>query len=178
MLAAHFRTMAAYNRWANRRLYDAASRLSDEDYRADRGAFFRSVHGTLNHILVADRIWLSRITGRGEVPEALDTILYDRLADLTVAREAEDERITTLVGRLDTAALAQPLAYRTLKGVEFTNPVGALLAHLFNHQTHHRGQVTTLLKQAGIDPGVTDIAWAPFARDDAGRVILSDEYEL
>jgi uncharacterized damage-inducible protein DinB len=157
MLAAHFRSMAAYNGWANRRLYDAASRLSDAAYRSDRGAFFGSLHGTLNHILVADRIWLSRITGRGEAPTALDAILYDRLADLTVAREEEDERLATLVTRLDAAALSQPVTYRTMKGVEFTNPLAALLAHLFNHQTHHRGQAHGLLTQLGQDAPSLDM---------------------
>jgi uncharacterized damage-inducible protein DinB len=149
--------MAAYNRWANRRLYDAAARLSDADYRADRGAFFRSLHGTLNHILVADRIWMKRLTGRGEAPDALDTILYERLADLTVAREEEDERITAHVARLDNAALVQTLTYRTMKGAEFSNTLSELLAHLFNHQTHHRGQAHAVLTNLGQDAPSFDL---------------------
>lgn len=157
MLAAHFRTMAAYNRWANRRLYDAAARLSDAEYRADRGAFFRSLHGTLNHILVTDRIWMKRITGRGEAPDALDTILYERLADLTIAREEEDERIATYIARLDNAALAQPLTYRNTKGTEFTNTLDQLLAHLFNHETHHRGQAHAILTSLGQDAPPLDL---------------------
>jgi uncharacterized damage-inducible protein DinB len=157
MLAAHFRSMAAYNRWANRRLYDAASRVSDEAYRSDRGAFFRSLHGTLNHILVGDRIWLSRITGRGEAPAVPEFILYERLADLTVAREEEDERLAMLIARLDAAALSRPVTYRNLKGVEFTNPLAALLAHLFNHQTHHRGQAHGILTQLGQDAPSLDM---------------------
>ena len=157
MLAAHFRTMAAYNRWANRRLYDAAARLGDADYRADRGAFFRSLHGTLNHILVTDRVWMQRLTGRGEAPAALDAILYERLADLTVAREEEDERIASFVARLDNAALAQPVAYRSLKGAEFSNPLGALLANLFNHETHHRGQAHAILTSLEQDAPSLDL---------------------
>jgi uncharacterized damage-inducible protein DinB len=157
MLAAHFRTLAAYNRWANRRLYDAAARLSDADYRADRGAFFGSLHGTLNHILVTDRIWLQRLTGRGEAPHQLDAILFERLADLTVAREDEDERIGAFVGRLDNAALAAPISYRNMKGLAFTNPLGALIAHLFNHETHHRGQAHAILTGLGQDAPSLDL---------------------
>ena len=158
MLAAHFRTLAAYNRWANRRLYDAASKLGEDKYRADRGAFFRSLHGTLNHILVADRIWLARLTGHSEdAPDALDAILYDRLADLTVAREEEDERISSFVARLDNAALAQPISYRNTKGLPFSNPLGALLGHLFNHQTHHRGQAHAILTGLGHEAPSLDL---------------------
>ena len=84
-----FPMMAAYNAWANRRLYDAAAALPDADYRADRGAFFKSVHGTLNHLLVADRIWMRRFTGEGEHPNRLDAILFEDFAELRRAREAD-----------------------------------------------------------------------------------------
>jgi uncharacterized damage-inducible protein DinB len=157
MLAAHFRTMAGYNRWANRRLYDATARLPDTDYRADRKAFFGSLHGTLNHILVADRIWMARILGRTEAPETLDAILYERLADLTVARETEDERIDSFVAGLDGPALARTITYRNTKGVEFTNPLGALLGHIFNHQTHHRGQAHAIFTGLGREAPVLDL---------------------
>ena len=79
-MTARYVMFAAYNRWANRRLYDAAAELSDTDYRADRGAFFKSVHGTLNNLLVADRIWMHRLTGEGEAPDRLDAVLHDDLA--------------------------------------------------------------------------------------------------
>ena len=78
----HYTTFAGYNAWANRRLYDAAAALSDAEYRADQGAFFKSMHGTLNHLLATDRIWMKRFTGEGEAPDRLDAILHDRLADL------------------------------------------------------------------------------------------------
>ena len=68
---------AGYNVWANERLYNAAEKLSDQEYRADRGVFFKSIHGTLNHLLVADRIWMKRFTGQGEAPNKLDVILFD-----------------------------------------------------------------------------------------------------
>lgn len=156
-MTAHFRTMAAYNRWANRRLFDAAAQLSDADYRADRGVFFRSLHGTLNHILVTDKIWMRRLTGRGEAPESLDAILFERLADLTVAREEEDERISSFTGRLDNAALSQKVTYRNTKGMEFSNLLSELLAHLFNHQTHHRGQAHAVLTGLGQEAPPLDL---------------------
>src|SRR5579872_5224778 len=105
MMKAHFASFARYNEWANRRLYDAAAALPDADYRADRGAFFKSLHGTLNHMLVADRIWMKRFTGEGEAPDKLNAILHEELADLRTAREAEDRRIVAYVDRLDDERL-------------------------------------------------------------------------
>ena len=98
-LNSPFPMLAAYNAWANRRLYDAAAALPDADYRADRGAFFKSVHGTLNHLLVADRIWMRRFTGAGEHPNRLDAILFEDLSELRAAREAEDGRIAAYIER-------------------------------------------------------------------------------
>jgi uncharacterized damage-inducible protein DinB len=88
-----FAMLAGYNAWANRRLYGAVAQLTDEQYRADRGAFFKSLHGTLSHLLVADRIWLKRLTGDGDAPKRLDAILFEDLPALRAAREAEDARI-------------------------------------------------------------------------------------
>jgi uncharacterized damage-inducible protein DinB len=105
---------AAYNRWANERLHDAAARLSDGDYRADRGAFFKSVHGTLNHLLVGDRIWMQRFTGIGTAPDRLDAILYDDFSALRAARSDEDGRIVRYVEGLSTADLAGRIRYRTI----------------------------------------------------------------
>src|SRR5213083_2256125 len=96
-MKAHFVEFAHYNQWSNRRLYEAAASLADVDYRADRGAFFRSVHGTLNHLLVTDRIWMRRFTGEGDAPDRLDAILFDDLINLRQARVAEDRRIIAYV---------------------------------------------------------------------------------
>ncbi|MHB2166181.1 DinB family protein [Alsobacter sp. R-9] len=146
MVNDRYRTFARYNQWANARLYAAAARLSDADYRADRGAFFRSVHGTLNHILVADRIWMLRFTGEGTPPGPLDTILHDDLASLTAAREAEDARIVGWVDGLTDADLAGRFRYRAVTtNVEWEQDLAPALDHFFNHQTHHRGQVHALL---------------------------------
>ena len=144
----HFRTFAAYNRWANARLYDACAALPDAEYRRPRGAFFASIHGTLNHILVADRIWMGRIEGADSGIASLDTILHDDLAALRVAREEEDARIAGMVDGLDAARLAGDLHYANLAGTPQTTPLGQVLAHVFNHQTHHRGQAHDLLHQA------------------------------
>src|SRR5215203_4643627 len=141
-----FAMMAAYNAWANRRLYDAAAALPDADYRGDRGAFFKSVHGTLNHLLVADRIWMRRFTGEGDAPTRLDAILFEQRDELRAARRAEDERILRYVEGLTDAALAGRIRYRNISNsAEFEQPLAPALLHLFNHQTHHRGQVHGLL---------------------------------
>ncbi len=103
MLKAHFDTMAKYNAFANQRLFAAAAMLSDADYRADHGAFFKSVHGTLNHLLVTDRIWMARLAEEPPPPYRLDAILFEQLADLREARQAEDERILDFVESLDEA---------------------------------------------------------------------------
>jgi uncharacterized damage-inducible protein DinB len=138
--------MAGYNAWANERVYDAAAGLSHSDYRADRGAFFKSVHGTLNHLLVTDRIWMQRFTGTGDAPTRLDAILFDDLSDLRAARRAEDQRIESYVAELDEARLNGLLRYRTISNpTDFEQPLASTLIHFFNHQTHHRGQVHALL---------------------------------
>jgi uncharacterized damage-inducible protein DinB len=146
LIKQHFDTFARYNAWANARLYDAAAQLSDDDYRADRGAFFRSVHGTLNHLLVTDRVWMQRFTGEGMAPDRLDAVLFDQLATLREAREAEDARIVKYVTGLDAVALEGTITYRRVSTPEmFTQPLAPGLAHWFNHQTHHRGQVHAIL---------------------------------
>lgn len=154
-----FRTFAAYNSWANARLYDACAALPDEEYRRPRGAFFGSLHGTLNHLLVADRIWLGRIEGVDPGVAKLDTILYDDLAALRAAREGVDARIVALIDGLDPARLAGDLHYATTSGAPQRTPFALVLAHLFNHQTHHRGQASDLLAQATGDVPVLDLIY-------------------
>ena len=137
---------AGYNAWCNRRLYDAAARLSDADYRARRGAFFSSVHGTLNHLMVGDRIWMQRFTGKGEIPPSLDAILYEDFDDLRVARVAEDVRINGYVESLSERDFAGSIRYRTfVNPADIEQELAPALDHFFNHQTHHRGQAHALL---------------------------------
>jgi uncharacterized damage-inducible protein DinB len=145
-MKTHWQMFAAYNAWANERVFTAAARLSDADYRADKGAFFKSVHGTLNHLLVGDLVWMQRFTGEGAVPPRLDAILHDTLASLHDARRGEDKRIIAYIDGLDEAALAGTIRYRPITASgEFEQQLGAALAHWFNHQTHHRGQAHALL---------------------------------
>ncbi|MBS7545938.1 DinB family protein [Ancylobacter oerskovii] len=145
MVAHRYSSLAHYNAWANHRVYEAAARLSPAQYMQDRGAFFGSVHGTLNHMLVADRIWMRRFTGNGEAAWSLDTILFQEFDALRPARTAEDARIIDFVAALDDAALTSTISYRNSSGAAFTQPLDAALDHFFNHQTHHRGQVHALL---------------------------------
>ncbi|MBB3019230.1 putative damage-inducible protein DinB [Microvirga lupini] len=154
----HFAMMAGYNAWCNERIYAVAAQLSDADYRADRGAFFKSVHGTLNHILVADRIWLRRFTGEGEAPNRLDAILFENFAELRAARESEDARIVTYIDGLSEADLAGRFRYRTITNpTDVEQPLAPTLLHFFNHQTHHRGQVHCLLTGLGLEAPSLDL---------------------
>lgn len=146
MMIAHFRMFAGYNAWANARLFAAVAELSDADYRADRGVFFKSVHGTLNHLLVTDRIWLKRCSDLGDAPDRLDAILFEAFADLKAAREQEDRNILSYIAGLDAAALAGTIRYRRASTPEmFEQDLAPVLAHWFNHQTHHRGQAHAML---------------------------------
>ncbi|KFG67082.1 DinB family protein [Microvirga sp. BSC39] len=154
----HFVMMAGYNAWCNERLYEIAAQLPDADYRADRGAFFKSVHGTLNHILVADRIWMKRFTGQGEAPNRLDAILFEDLAELRAARADEDERIVAYIHNLSDADIMGRIRYRTIVNPsEFEQPLATALAHFFNHQTHHRGQAHCLLTGFGFEVPSLDL---------------------
>jgi uncharacterized damage-inducible protein DinB len=145
-----YQMLAGYNAWANERLYDAASKLPDGEYRADRGAFFGSLHGTLNHILIGDRIWMRRFTGAGEAPDRLDAILYDDFEPLREARRAEDLRISRYCSGIDATILDGEFSYRTIvKASTVTQKLAPALDHFFNHQTHHRGQAHCLLTAIG-----------------------------
>ena len=148
MLKAHFDQLAAYNRWANRRVYDDASTLPDEARKHGAGLFFGSVHGTLNHLLVADYIWMRRFTGNGPEPDRLNQILYENFGALREARELEDERIFEFVTGLDE--YDRVVEYRNSSGKTFRQAIGPALTHFFNHQAHHRGQVHAGLTIAGI----------------------------
>ncbi|KJC58268.1 diguanylate cyclase [Bradyrhizobium sp. LTSPM299] len=136
----NFRQLAAYNHWANLRLYGAALELPEEAYRRSTGVFFGSLHGTLNHLLLTDRIWLKRLTRTGDHPDRLDAILHDDRRDLLRARMAEDARLNKLVESYTGADLTEPIAYQTTSGKPYRQPLQDILLHLFNHQTHHRGQ--------------------------------------
>jgi uncharacterized damage-inducible protein DinB len=146
-LLAHFRQCAAYNRGANERVYAACGRLADDDRRRHLGSFFGSIHATLNHIMLGDRIWMARFRGQTLPSTGLDAILYDDFADLTQARANEDAGIERFFAGLDAAFLDRPITYVNNEGRRFSDPVTVILPHFFNHQTHHRGQIHAMLTQ-------------------------------
>jgi uncharacterized damage-inducible protein DinB len=153
----YFPLMARFNAWVNPKIYDCVARLSDQDYRRDRGAFFGSIHRTLNHLLVVDRMWTARIAGTEHGIRSLDQILYEDFAELRAARDEEDRRFVALVDELTPEQLQRPILYRRVLGTGTEEARAAhILLTLLNHQTHHRGQVHTMLTQSGIEPPAID----------------------
>lgn len=156
--------LARYNRWMNDKLYGLAAALSDEARKRDAGAFFKSIHGTFNHILLADRVWLARFTGVTVADDFigpggiryLDQELYVDFDELRSERALTDDELSAWVSGLTDERLGSTLVY-SRRGSKQESPLWWAVAHLFNHQTHHRGQITTLLNQQGCDPGVTDL---------------------
>jgi uncharacterized damage-inducible protein DinB len=156
----YFRTLARYNQWANRRLYAACAGLPEAEYMKPRAAFFGSLHGTLNHLLVGDRLWMGRITHHESGIKSLDQMLYGDFAGLRVAREAEDAQIINAVDAMDEPTLNTTLRYKALvDGQTMSMPMRMVLAHLFNHGTHHRGQAHGLLSQTAVAPPPLDLVF-------------------
>ena len=155
-------TLARYNEWMNARLYAICATLPEAELHADRGAFFKSIYATLNHIAYADLAFLSRFTGTPQEAPELGVDLFGGFAALRTAREAIDRRLLDWTASLDDGWLATPLTYTSkVDGAVRTRPRWLLVSHVFNHQTHHRGQVTTLLAQRGLDMGSTDLPFMP-----------------
>lgn len=156
------RVMARYNRWMNERLYALCAGMPDAERKRDRKAFFGSIHGTLNHLLWGDRMWLGRFVGPACTYPQFGTDMFATFEELAAARAATDRDLLEWAGNVSAEWLARPLTYTgVVDGKTRRLPAAVAAVHLFNHETHHRGQVTTLLKQAGIDPGVTDLPWLP-----------------
>ena len=149
--------LAAYNRWANARLAIAAFGLPDEAYRRDIGLYFGSVHRTLNHLVLTDRMWMGRIDGSEEIFGPLDLVLHEDRDKLLRDRMATDERLIGLVDSFDIDDFEREYSYRNTSGASFTQPIGQILAHLFNHQTHHRGQAHSGLSLLGAAPPALDL---------------------
>jgi uncharacterized damage-inducible protein DinB len=162
MHADHARIMASYNRWMNERLYAVCAELSDDERKADSGAFFGSIHGTLNHLLLGDRVWIGRFTGKPFSVSGLDQELYSDFSELRSQREITDSEIESWASELTEEMLGEKLVVTSIvfPGTR-SYDMWVCVAHFFNHQTHHRGQLTTLLAQAGRDYGVTDLTWLP-----------------
>jgi uncharacterized damage-inducible protein DinB len=156
------RLLARYGRWMNERLYAVAAPMGDAERKEDRGAFFGSIHRTLNHLVWADRAWLGRFTGHPYAEPAYGADLHDDFATLASARERTDTDILNWAGQVQASWLEGTLEYRALGDGKLRRvPAWIAAAHLFNHATHHRGQITTLLKQAGRDVGATDLPYLP-----------------
>lgn len=151
------RMLARFNGWANGRIYDCCARLSDADYRMDRKAFFGSIHATLNHLLVVDKLWRARVEGGTTGIKNLNEILHEDFASLRAERKEEDAALIGAVDGIDAANVSKPLAYTFVDGTPAETPLDVVLITLFNHQTHHRGQVHVMLTQAGITPPPLDI---------------------
>ena len=159
---SHPLLMATYNRWMNEKLYAACAGLSDEERKRDRGAFWKSIHSTLNHLLWGDHAWMGRFNGKSYPAPAVGEDLHDGFDDLRAARVAMDAEILAWAGSLTPAWLAEPMTWTSrLYGFTQTHPRWVQVTHMFNHQTHHRGQVHTLLTQLGIDIGATDVTLLP-----------------
>ena len=159
---SHLELLCRYNRWMNEKLYEVCATMPDELRKADKGAFFKSVHGTLNHILLADRIWLGRFLAQPFPARSLDQELYSDFDELRRERAITDAQIEAWVAGLTEETLAMPFSFTTMVNPQQrTYPLWILALHLFNHATHHRGQLTTLMEQNGYDSGVTDLLMLP-----------------
>jgi len=164
-----FILFSEYNKLMNQRIMESANRLTMEQLKGDRGAFFKSVLGTLNHILVGDIIWLKRFAlhpgnqkaleyiTRLDHPASLGAILFDDLDSLRLVREKVDEVLICWITGLSESDIEACLSYKNMAGIQQNKRVESLISHLFLHQVHHRGQVTTLISQSGVDFGDTDI---------------------
>jgi uncharacterized damage-inducible protein DinB len=173
---SQYEALARYNTWMNQRLYAITADLSDEERTRDVGAFFRSVEGTLNHLLLTDRAWLGRFTDNPAIYQSLDADgqvipvksladkLYGNFSVLTKERKRTDADIERWASGLTAEQLASSIRYRTTDGTEREHPLWWATTHFFNHQTHHRGQLTALLYQLGHDPGVTDLIALMFSK--------------
>ncbi len=148
---------ARYNRLANETLFAACAALPDADYRRDLGAFFGSIHGTLNHLLLSDRIWMTRFEGGAHPSTDLDAILFESFDALCEARVHMDRRIEDFFAVAPADFQTQTVRYVNNAGMDTQDPLGVILPHFFNHQTHHRAQAHTLLSQLGRDPPVLDL---------------------
>ena len=165
----HIALMATYNQWMNRKVYDAAAALTHAQLTLDRQAFFGSILGTLNHLMLGDTVWLKRFAEHPAnfaalaplngvaTPSDLEQVAFPSLSELAAHRAWLDQLIIDWANSLHESHLDQRLRYHNMRGVAAEKPFFGLLVHFFNHQTHHRGQVTTLLSQAGVDVGVTDL---------------------
>ena len=153
MILQQVHALAVYHRQMNRQFYAACSRLDEAELKKDRGVFFKSIFGTLNHMLLTDRLWLGGFTGQSIEFSSLDEELYNKFDEQRAERERTDAAIQIWVELLTNEALQAPFSE------QLTLPLWLTVTHFFNHQTHHRGQLSALLSQCGVDYGTTDLPW-------------------
>jgi len=151
--------MSRYNRWANRRLYGAVAQLDEAEFLAPRAGFFPSLAKTLNHLVVTDRVWLGRLTGTISAHRNLDDMPYDNLPELTAAREAEDQRMIAFLKELTQERIDGMFDYKNMAGEPRSQPLLPVLAHLFNHHAHHRGQAHAMLAGTRVAPPPLDLVY-------------------
>ncbi|HEY8354586.1 MAG TPA: DinB family protein [Methylophilaceae bacterium] len=150
--------MASYNAWMNQRLFAVCADMGEEERKRNLGAFFRSIHGTLNHILLVDRLWLARIHGRPFTVSSLDQELFSDFEALAAARKETDGDIAFLTETVEADDLGRAISYHSLVSqTETVLPLSTIMLHMFMHQTHHRGQVTAMISRLGYEYGSTDI---------------------
>jgi len=154
---ANFLLLANFNKWTNEKIITSCKKLTEIEYKKDRGAFFSSIHGTLNHLLVVDRAYIFHIEGKDHGLKSLDQILYENLFQLEEARIKEDKRLIDLVNNLSKESINKEITYKGFETGNQTYTINLVLITLFNHQTHHRGQIHNMLSQAGIKPPQIDI---------------------
>ena len=156
-LLHHFQMLARYNRIANERLYAKCAELNDAEYRRHRKGSFGSIHALLNHMLLADQLWMARFEGRGRVTPPLNTILFEAFSALRSARADEDKIIESFLERLDAGFLGRSFSYTNNSGRNYIEKAPVALSHFFNHQTHHRAQVHVMLSQTSVSPPSLDL---------------------
>ncbi len=149
--------LARYNRIANERLYEQCGQLDPVEYRRERQGSFGSIHGLLNHILLGDRIWMSRFAGGGNTTPPLNSILFDSFAELSSARAAQDEEIEAFFEKTDADFLPRQFRYTNNQGKDYVETAPVAVLHFFNHQTHHRGQVHVMISQTDVKPPSLDM---------------------
>ena len=157
-----YQRLAQYNRWMNERLMATCSQLSDAARKENRGAPFGSIHGLWNHLLVCDRLWLARFQNAPLPYARLDEEICADWNELQIERALTDDAIDDYIASLTPEKLAATLRFTSMSNPQPRElPLWIAVQHLFNHQTHHRGQITALMEQAGLDCGVTDLAAMP-----------------
>jgi len=153
----NFQLLANFNKWANEKILNSCKKLKETEYKKNRKAFFSSIHGTLNHLLVVDRAYIARIEEKDHGLKSLDQILYGNLFQLEEVRIKEDKRLIDLVNELSKESLNKEITYQGFTAGNQTLTINLILITLFNHQTHHRGQIHNMLSQAGVKPPQIDI---------------------